>query len=122
MTFPSFSQPLSSHEATVAFQASPNSLATVMSSTIQTQLADITIDRGESQPRKTQVTLRLASEVSISLTPADAHILDQSLQTAIGQLEVFTGAYSEFLEFRFNRLSSSGEEYPTRLLLHGVVF
>ncbi|EFH85561.1 hypothetical protein Krac_6785 [Ktedonobacter racemifer DSM 44963] len=122
MTFSSFSQPLASHEATFAVQASPSSLATVMPSTLCTQLANATIDQGESQPCKTQITLHLASDISIGLTPANAHILDQSLQSAIGQLEVFTSAYNEFLEFRFNRLSSTGEEYPTRLLLHGMVF
>lgn len=92
-----------------------------MSATVSTQLASTIMNQDESQPRKTQVTLCLTADISISLTPANAHILNQSLQSAIGELEVLTSAYNEFLEFRFDRVSSSGEAYPMRLLLHGVV-
>lgn len=116
MSFSSL-QPHTSSASADALQATfPHSLAEVASSTLLTQLPqELLIAEAQAE----HVTLKLTEDVSIGLLGTDAPILSESLFLATGTVEVLLSLCGQFLEFRYNRLSGSGEEYPMRLLLHG---
>ncbi|GCE28578.1 hypothetical protein KDA_40620 [Dictyobacter alpinus] len=67
-----------------------------------------------------RVTLNLSDAVSVGMVGMDVPILRQSLFSAQGCIEVLASSSGELLEFRYNRLSGSGEEYHTRLFVHGA--
>lgn len=116
----SFSSSLQSHTSSVsadALQAFPRSLAQVAPTTLLTQLQE---ERLIAEAQEERVTLQLTADVSVGLLGTDAPLLNQSLFLATGTVEVLASFCGQFLEFRYNRLSGSGEEYSMRLLLHGA--
>lgn len=118
----SFSSPLQSQTSSVsadALQALPRSLAQVAPSTLLSQLQIEESIPEEKGALAEHVTLQLTADVSVGLLGTDVPILSESLFLARGPVEVLASFCGQFLEFRYNRLSGSGEEYPMRLLLHG---
>ena len=117
MSFSSPLQPQTSSVSAEALQALPRSLAQVAPSTLLSQLQE---ERIIAEAQVERVTLQLTADMSVGLLGTDAPILSESLFLAKGPVEVLASFCGQFLEFRYNRLSGSGEEYPMRLLLHGA--
>lgn len=101
---------------------SPQKVVQIAASTLRAQLDDTTIPLRSEQTNATEpVVLPISKTHSLSLSNHGWESIALSLQHAQGQIEISATSQEQMLLFSYDRLSASGELYPTRMMLRGDV-
>ncbi|GCE09890.1 hypothetical protein KDAU_72190 [Dictyobacter aurantiacus] len=100
----------------------PPNVVQIAASTLRAQLNDSTILlRSEPENAAEPLVLPISDTHSLSLSNHGWESMALSLQQAQGQVEISTTAQEQMLLVNYDRLSVSGELYPTRMMLRGDV-
>ncbi|GHO88431.1 hypothetical protein KSZ_64370 [Dictyobacter formicarum] len=101
---------------------SPQNVVQIAASTLRAQLNDTKISlRSERVNAAEPLVLPISKTHSLSLPNHGWESVALSLQQAQGQVEISATSQEQMLLFSYDRLSASGELYPTRMMLRGNV-
>lgn len=96
----------------------PQNVVQIAASTLRAQLNDT---RSERKNTAEPLVLSISDTHSLSLSNHAWDSIALTLQQAQGEVEISTTAQEQMLLFSYDRLSASGEIYPTRMMLRGSV-